>query len=409
MKRIPLNYIKIACCIGCFYILGTATAQWPQWRGQLRDGASAETNLLKEWPAYGPKLLWTSDTVGDGFSSAIIHNKIIYTTGTKDSVEVLSAIDFNGKLVWQQPIGKASKGDWPQSWSTPTFYKGKLYAFTVPGDISCVDSETGVLDWKINVPKKFGGTSISSGGDFCESPLVLEDKVIITPCGMNTTIVALNSATGETVWTSESLADSAFLVSPVLVQGEDGKLIVTSTKNHILAVDFSSGKIVWKEKTLSSYYYIPLPGNKQVYFSNRGGNGKMLTISNNLNGFSFLWSDTLKVYPMGGTVRLGNRIYSTSGVGKGLYCVDWETGKTLSINKEISAADLIVADGMIYGYEDRSGRVFLIKPNGDYTDLVSSFRVKTGRGPHIAHPSIADGTLFIRHGKYLMAYDVKQP
>lgn len=26
---------------------------WPQWRGQKRDGISAERGLLKDWPAGG--------------------------------------------------------------------------------------------------------------------------------------------------------------------------------------------------------------------------------------------------------------------------------------------------------------------------------------------------------------------
>ena len=31
---------------------------WPQWRGQKRDGISAERGLLKDWPAGGPPLAW---------------------------------------------------------------------------------------------------------------------------------------------------------------------------------------------------------------------------------------------------------------------------------------------------------------------------------------------------------------
>ena len=30
---------------------------WKQWRGNNRDGKSAETGLLDFWPAAGPKLL----------------------------------------------------------------------------------------------------------------------------------------------------------------------------------------------------------------------------------------------------------------------------------------------------------------------------------------------------------------
>ena len=33
-------------------------ADWPQWRGPDRNGKSAETDLLQEWPEGGPPLAW---------------------------------------------------------------------------------------------------------------------------------------------------------------------------------------------------------------------------------------------------------------------------------------------------------------------------------------------------------------
>src|SRR5712691_1924799 len=35
---------------------------WPQWRGPNRDGVSTETDILTEWPATGPKVLWEQKT-----------------------------------------------------------------------------------------------------------------------------------------------------------------------------------------------------------------------------------------------------------------------------------------------------------------------------------------------------------
>ncbi|MGA0094668.1 MAG: hypothetical protein ACO3J2_10315, partial [Chthoniobacterales bacterium] len=53
--------------------LGTAqssgAADWPTWRGALRDGKSPDTGLIKQWPKDGPKLLWTFQNAGKGYSS----------------------------------------------------------------------------------------------------------------------------------------------------------------------------------------------------------------------------------------------------------------------------------------------------------------------------------------------------
>ena len=42
---------------------------WPQWRGQKRDGISAERGLLKDWPAGGPPVAWRANGAGTGYCS----------------------------------------------------------------------------------------------------------------------------------------------------------------------------------------------------------------------------------------------------------------------------------------------------------------------------------------------------
>src|SRR5213080_5012447 len=44
-------------------------SDWPQWRGQNRDGIAKETGLLKKWPANGPSLLWQVKDLGSGYST----------------------------------------------------------------------------------------------------------------------------------------------------------------------------------------------------------------------------------------------------------------------------------------------------------------------------------------------------
>lgn len=170
------HFVRIGTIIACLFIQQLAYAQWPQWRGPMRDGSSTETNLLKAWPAEGPRLLWSSDTIGDGYGSAIIQDKVIYVTGTKDSSEIITAFDLNGKLIWQKKSGKALKDSegWVVQGSTPTYYNNRLYVLTALGDIACINSSTGALDWTKNVPEKFEG-AIGSKIMFCESPLMAYD------------------------------------------------------------------------------------------------------------------------------------------------------------------------------------------------------------------------------------------
>ena len=412
MKRKAFLIYKITTCLVCLFYFSSLFAQWPQFRGPNHDGSCNEPSLLKEWPEYGPKLAWATDTIiGDGFASAVIQNNIVYTSGKKDSVEYLTALDMSGKLLWQKPIGRASSKDWwPQGRSTPTIYKDKVYAITVLGDIACFDAKTGNEEWKMRAFEKFEGVGYDlKFGGIAESPLVADDKIIITPCGKKTTMVALNRLNGQTLWTSESIGDTSTHTSPVLIQEKGRKIVITATNNYTIAVDFNDGKMIWEFKQFRGI--LPLIDQKRFYLNGafRTKGGAMFGLNNEMNNCSLLWEDTIKGNFMGGTLHVGNKIIGSSDNKQiGLFCINAETGKLISVNKEMNGCNMIAANDMIYTYEDRNGRVCLLKINENSLDLVSSFKVKLGNGPNLSHMSIANGLLFIRHGKVLMAYNIKQ-
>ncbi len=53
-------------------------AFWPRFHGPKGDNISTEVGLLKSWPDGGPKLLWTAEGIGEGYSSVSIANGLIY-------------------------------------------------------------------------------------------------------------------------------------------------------------------------------------------------------------------------------------------------------------------------------------------------------------------------------------------
>jgi len=61
----------------------------------------------------------------------------------------------------------------------------------------------------------------------------------------------------------------------------------------------------------------------------------------------------------------------------------------------------------LYFYEEKRGNLALVKPNQQKMDIISSFRIQEGQGPHWSHPVINKGILYIRHGEVLMAYNIK--
>jgi outer membrane protein assembly factor BamB len=407
MNNYQMGLIKICYSIVCIFILQTVSAQWPQWRGAQSDGISSEENLLKVWPAEGPKLLWSSDAIGYGWGAVSIDNNVLYVVGRKDSAEFLSALDITGKLLWQTEIGRIwSTGKWIDARCTPTIYKNKVFTVTGLGDIACIDSKTGKTDWAFKGFEKFEGAGNAQFG-MSEMPIVADDKVILTTGGLKTTVVALNHKTGETVWMSESLKDSAEFTTPALVTYNNKKVIVGGTKKKSFAVDFNTGKFVWKDD--GNLGYVPLAYKKQVYFAGGKKGGKMLTFNDDLTNCSVLWEDTIKANNMGGSVIVGNKLYTTIDTKKsGLACIDPATGKVLSVNEAIKPSSILGTKDMLYCFDNKSGKISLVKINENNTELVSAFKVPFGKGPFfIAHMVIVNGVLYVRQDNVLMAFAVK--
>ena len=84
---------------------------WPQFHGPKGDNISPETGLLKRWPANGPKLLWTSKGIGDGFGCPSIARGLIFVSGNVNGKTTIAAMDLDGHIQWQTPAGDAWTGD----------------------------------------------------------------------------------------------------------------------------------------------------------------------------------------------------------------------------------------------------------------------------------------------------------
>src|SRR6266487_5241634 len=189
-------------------LIAEASAQtageWPQWRGPNRDGISKETGLLKQWPAQGPPLVWKIAGAGRGYSSMAISNGRLFTMGLRGDREFVIAFDVaNGKEAWATSHGKAfrnDRGDGPRG--TPTVDGERLYALGGSGDLSCLEAGTGRIVWTMNVLQKFGGSNTNWG--ISESPLVIDEKVLVNAGGPGASIVALNKKDGALIWKSQS-------------------------------------------------------------------------------------------------------------------------------------------------------------------------------------------------------------
>ncbi|TAJ11608.1 alcohol dehydrogenase [Marinilabiliaceae bacterium JC017] len=416
MKK-KLHYSTLFICLLIFTGAHGQQQAFSEWRGPGRTGVYAETGLMKAWPAEGPEMIWSLEHLPKGYSSVAIANDRIYLTGITDTMDVLIALDMKGNKLWETPYGRAWNSSFSDSRCTPTIEGNRLYLSSGLGDVSCVNATNGHIIWCVKASEHFEGTYGEWG--ISESILLIDDKVIYTPGGEKTTMVALNKETGETVWQTRSLKDNPSYVSPLLVERDGKRLIVTVTENTALGVQPKDGTILW-DFDYGSYaggeWNANIQTNTPLYhdgklFITHGYDHKsvMLNLADDLASVSLAWVDSTLDVHHGGAVRLGDYVYGANWehnrMGRWV-CLKWHTGEVMYEKEWENKGSIISAEGMLYCYDEKRGNIALVKATPEEFKVISSFKVPLGRGPHWSHLVIHNGVLYVRHQAALMAYSI---
>ncbi|MBM3288999.1 MAG: PQQ-like beta-propeller repeat protein, partial [Candidatus Hydrogenedentes bacterium] len=386
-------------------------ADSPQWRGANRDGKYVETGLLSEWPAEGLKPLWTIAGIGEGYSSVAVADGAVYATGMAADTHrgVLSSFALDGALNWRFDYGEEWSGLQPGARSCPTVNDGRVYVLSGRGLLSSVDAKTGKPIWNVDIAKRFGGAEPARG--FAESLLIDGGHVICTPGGKDATVVALNKNTGETVWTTKGLSEQAAYCSPILIERGGRRLVVTMPAQSIVGIDASNGEVVWRQpfdekETLQNHSVTPAYHDGLLYAtSGHGAGGRMYEISADGRSISVKWEDTVLNTLHGGLVFLDGYVYGSSSSHRWV-CLRAGDGNVMYRVSGVGLGSIIYADGRFYCYGEK-GALALVRARPESFDIASSFKITAGGGEHWAHPVIAGGHLYIRHGDTLSAFDIR--
>ena len=230
---------------------------WPQWRGPERTGISAEKQLLKAWPASGPKRVWINSKMGLGYSSFAVVKGKLYTMGSRRGTEQLICLDANtGTEQWATNIGTELKNGWgggPRG--TPTVDGEHVYAMGGQGNLICTDL-TGKVQWQTSM-SRLGGKKPYWG--YSESVLIDGDYALCTPGGSQGAVVAFNKKTGKVVWQSKQFTDGAQYASIIPIDHNGGHQYVQLTMKSLVGLDAKTGNMLWKSSWPGRTAVVPTP------------------------------------------------------------------------------------------------------------------------------------------------------
>jgi outer membrane protein assembly factor BamB len=406
INRIIMKRISFVCVLWIALAAALAAQDVVQWRGN-RTGVYGETGLLKSWPDGGPPMLWHYDGLGEGHSSVAVSSGKIYITGMTGGKGYVYVLDTDGKLLNRKEYGS----EWDESYNgargTITASGGKLYLVSGRGDIVCLNESDLQIVWKKSILSDFGSKNIQWG--ICESPLIVDDKLIVSPGGTTHNIVALDRLTGALIWSCPGEGDLSAYCSPLYVGDQQAPQVVTMMAKHIVGVDVKTGKKLWSYEQVNTYDVhpnIPVYGEGMLLCTSGYGKGSvMLRLTDGGRSVQKVWDSPQLDSRIGAMVKLGGYAYGSGDRNRFWFCVDWNTGEQMYKVNKLAVGNVIAADGMLYCYSDR-GEMALVEATPEGFEVAGQFKITLGTEQHWAHPVIYKGVLYVRHGNTLMAYKI---
>jgi outer membrane protein assembly factor BamB len=384
-------------------------ADWPQWQGPDRTGMSKETGLLKQWPANGPPVVWSSQNLGNGYGSVSVAGEQIYLQGMSGGKSYVFALNrADGKGVWSKALGSAESNDQgPGPRGTPTVDGDRLYVLTENGDLACLKTD-GTAVWQRNILKDFKGRQLR--WLISESPLVDGANLIVSPGGPGAGMVKLDKMTGATVWQSKDLSDPAGYSSPIVADIGGVRTYMTFTAGAGVGVRASDGKLMFRYPNAANNVAnitTPIFFDNKVFFTSAydtGGGLVNLTAQNGeVKATEAYFTRNMKNHH-GGVILYNGYLYGFND--SILTCLEFATGKQMWRDRSVGKGALTFAEGNLY-IQGENNVVGLAEASPDAYKEHGRFEIADKGLPSWAHPVISGARLYVRNQDTLVAYDIK--
>ena len=197
--------VDLDIAIGEFYerldrVNPTLEETWPRFRGEYFDNISrSETDLIDRFGSSGPEILW-SVQLGEGHAGPAIYKGKVYILDydeekRSDMLRCFSLED--GRELWRRWYEVYVKRNHGMSRTVPAVTEEYILTIGPRSHVMCVDREDGAFRWGLNVEAEYG-TEIPfwyTG----QCPLIDGEKAIIATGG-KALLVAVDCSSGKILW-----------------------------------------------------------------------------------------------------------------------------------------------------------------------------------------------------------------
>jgi len=366
-------------------------AEWPQWRGPTRDGITTEAGWNHHWPAAGPAVLWRG-SFGTGCSAFTVAEGRAYTMGNANNTDTVYCVDAaTGVLIWKYSYPSRLDPNMFEGGpgSTPAIDGPRVYTLSRQGLLLCLTE--GRVVWSKQLVSDFGAEVPQWG--FANSPLVLEDRLLLDVGGRGSSAVALNKLTGETIWKAGN--EAAAYSSPVVVTpGADASVAFLNTEALVVRAA-RDGRELWRFPWKTAYDVnaaTPIVHGDAIFISSAYNRGAAL-VRPAAKGAQAVWQNREMRNQINSSVIWQGHVYGFDE--SALKCVDLETGRAKWRQGGLGKGSLILADGKLVIMSENGKLVIAEASPEKYTRLAEAQVLSRDRS--WVAPTLANGRIYCKN------------
>jgi len=399
---LPPDSVKMKPALLLFSLIVTlplpasATHDWLQWRGPHGNGTADPTATPPLTWGEGENVRWKVPVPGRGLSSPTVVGGLVLLTSSTDSSRIVLAYDrANGQKRWETIV---HEGPLPEkihrknSAATPTVASDGTHGFTVfdlNGEVflSALDLE-GKIVWQ----RKTGSYSCDYGFGYAPSPTIHGDLVIVTSeYTAGGYLAAFRKTDGEEVWRTDRKVKTSYS-SPIVANVGGKAQLLLSGADLVSSYDPATGKPFWQIAGSSKATCGTMVWSEDTVFASGGFPNKETLAVRVGDEPAVLWRHADSSYEQSLLYHDGH-VYAFNDGGIAI-CWEAETGLEkwkVRLGGPVSASPTL-AGGRIYAMNER-GITYVFAPDPEkFTKLAENTLGAEG----FATPSFVGDTVYLR-------------
>lgn len=242
----------------CSAASARAGSNWAEFRGSNGDGHADEARLPEKF-SETENVVWKTPIHDLGWSSPVVWGDQVWlTTATEDGHQLFAiCVDRNtGSIVHDRKLFDIAEPKFRHATNTyasptPAIEDGRVYVHFGAYGTACLDTQTGETIWE---RRDFVSDDFRGPGS---SPVIHENLLFINFDGVDFQfVVALDKATGETVWKKDRNIDygtddgdfKKAYCTPLVINAGGRHELVSPAAVETIAYDPPTGNELWRVK-----------------------------------------------------------------------------------------------------------------------------------------------------------------